>query len=329
MWEKLCPPLIVVLLLPIGSPFAQEKKTSKLFKIGVVQFFPGQTFDKDQNGFEKALADAGFREKLHVLYDRQNAQGKLANVQAITQKFLVEKFDLIHSMTTPVSQEVVKLVRNTPVVFSAVTDPVGAGLVPQNSRPWEKSGTNVTGVSHRCPVDLQFEMYTRFVPKARKWGTIYNAGDQNTLIFIRDMRGAAKKLGIELIEAVISFPDETLQATQFIAGKVQALHILDDPTAVSAWDAIVKVCNEKKIPLFASDVESVPKGAIAAYGVNFFSIGYSAGKKAARILKGVEPGSIPWGRVENLFLVVSEKAAKEQGVIIPPALLKKSDKVIH
>jgi putative ABC transport system substrate-binding protein len=329
MWKKLCPPLILVLLFPICSPFAQEKKVKKVFRIGISQFASSQASDRDQKGFEKALAEAGFKEKVEVIYDRQNAQGDLANAQAIAQKFLNEKLDLIHTIASPTSQAVVKIIKDIPVVFSSVTNPVDAGLVPKTSVPGTKSGTNVTGISHRWPVQLQVELYTQFVPKAKKWGTIYNARDANSLVLIKEMREAAKKLNIELIEAVISNSAETMEAAQFIAGKVQAIHITYDTTAVPAIDAIVKVCNEKKIPLFASDEESVSRGAIAAYGVNFFLIGYSAGKRAARILKGEKPGNIPWGRVEKFHLVVSEKAARAQGVIISPDLLKKSDKIIN
>jgi putative ABC transport system substrate-binding protein len=329
MWERLCPPLVFLLLLPICSAFAQEKKVKKIFRIGVAQFYSSEASDRDQKGFEKALAEAGFKEKVNILYDRQNAQGDLTNAKAIAQKFLNEKLDLIHTITSPTSQAVVKINKDIPVVFSSVTNPVEAGLVPKTSVPGTKSKTNVTGISHRWPVQLQVELYAQFVPKARKWGTIYNAGDANSLVLIKEMREAAKKLNIELIEAVISNSAEMMEAAQFIAGKVQAIHITYDATAVPAIDAIVKVCNERKIPLFASDEESVSRGAIAAYGVNFFLIGYSAGKRAVRILKGEEPGNIPWGRVEKFHLVVSEKAAKAQGVIIPPDLLKKSDKIIN
>jgi len=327
MWKKLCPILILILVGAVSISFAQEKK-SKIFKIGVTQIVSHPALDSDAKGFEKALADAGFKEGVHVTYDRQNAQGDMANAQTIAQKFLDAKVNLIHSIATPTSQAVVKTIKTIPVVFSSVTDPVDAGLIPKTSPPGTKSGTNVTGVSDRWPVHLQFEMYAKFVPKAKKWGTIYNAGDSNSMVHIKEMRESAKKLGVELIEATISTSAETLQAVQSLAGKVQAMNITSDNTAVSAFEAIVKVCNEKKIPLFAGDVDSVPRGAIAAYGLDYFLIGESAGKKAVRVLKGEKPGDIPWGPAEKFSLVVSEKAAKAQGIVIPPDLLKKANKVI-
>lgn len=320
--------LILILLVVVSFSFAQEKKAKKMIRIGVTQIVSHPALDGDAKGFEKALADAGFKEGVNVTYDRQNAQGDMANAQTIAQKFLDAKVDLVHSIATPTSQAVVKVIKKIPVVFSSVTDPVDAGLVPKDSAPGKGSGTNVTGVSDRWPVSLQFEMYTKFVPKAKKWGTIYNAGDANSMVHIKEMREAAKKLGVELIEAPISTSAETLQAAQSLAGKgVQAINITSDNTAVSAFEAIVKVCNEKKIPLFAGDVDSVPRGAIAAYGLDYFLIGESAGKKAARILKGEKPGDIPWGPAEKFSLVISEKAAKAQGVKIPPDLLKQADKV--
>jgi putative ABC transport system substrate-binding protein len=207
-------------------------------------------------------------------------------------------------------------------------NPMEAELVPKKSLPGTKTGTNVTGVSHRWPVSLQIEMYTQFLPKAKKWGTIYHQGDPHSLGLIKEMRGSAKRLGIEVMEAVISNGEEAIQAASFLAGKVQAFHIIYDDTVLTSLEAIAKICNEKKVPLFTSDLESVPKGALAAYGLNFFTIGYSAGKRAARILKGENPGHIPWGRIEKLNLVVNEKAARAQGMILSPELLRRSDKII-
>jgi putative tryptophan/tyrosine transport system substrate-binding protein len=321
-------PLILLLAVTVGVSFGQDKKPRKIFKIGVTQIVSQPALDADAKGFEKALAEAGFKEGVDVTYDRQNARGDMANAQTIAKKFLDAKVDLIHSIATPTSQAVVRTIKEIPIVFSSVTDPVDAGLVPKTSPSGTKTGTNVTGVSDRWPVFLQFEMYTRFVPRAKKWGTIYNAGDANSVVHIKEMKEAARKLGLELIEATISTGAEAMQAAQSLAGKVQAVNITSDNTAVSSFEAIVKVCNEKKIPLFAGDAGSVRRGAMAAYGLDYFLIGHSAGKKAVEVLKGKKAGDIPWGPAEQFSLEVNEKAARAQGAIIPPEILKRADKVI-
>jgi putative ABC transport system substrate-binding protein len=141
------------------------------------------------------------------------------------------------------------------------------------------------------------------------------------------MRESAKKLGVELIEAKVSIRGETMKAVQSLSGKVQAIHLSHDHTVASAFKVIVKVCNEKKIPLFTGDIYSVPRGAIAAYGLDYYLVGYSAGTKAVQILRGEKPGNIPWEPAEKCLLVINERAAKAQGVIIPPDFLKKADKV--
>jgi putative ABC transport system substrate-binding protein len=172
MWKESWLIMILVPLISATLSSAQEKRVTGTIRIGVTKMDSHPALDADEKGFEKALADAGFKEGTGVVYDRQNARGEMANAQAIAKKFLDAKVDLIHSIATPTSQTVVKVVKNIPVVFSAVTDPVDAGLVPRNSPPGTRTGTNVTGVSDRWPVYLQFEMYMKFVPKARKWGTI-------------------------------------------------------------------------------------------------------------------------------------------------------------
>jgi putative ABC transport system substrate-binding protein len=294
----------------------------------VTQTVSSPDFDADAKGFEKALAEAGFKEGIHVIYNRQNAQGDLNHAQTIARKFLKTKVELIHCIATPSSQAVMKIVKDIPVVFSSVTDPIDAGLIPPTKHPNTGTGMNITGVSDRWPVFQQFEMYTQFFPKAKKWGTIYNPMDPRSLLYIRDMRKATKKLKVELVEAKISHEGETLKAAQFLSGKVLAIHITFDSMAISSFDTIVKVCNEKKIPLFGGDLRCVSRGAMAAYGLDYFDIGHSAGRKAAQILKGENPGDIPWEIGQKKLLMINEKAAKTQGAIVPPELLKKADRVI-
>jgi putative ABC transport system substrate-binding protein len=105
---------------------------------------------------------------------------------------------------------------------------------------------------------------------------------------------------------------------------VDAIHITSDNTTVSAFESVVKVCNENNIPLFAGDRDSVPRGAVAAYGLDYFLVGYTAGKKAARILKGEDPGQVPAGLASGYTLWVNLKAAKMQGAKFPRVLVEKA-----
>ncbi len=316
--------MALVCVVLSAQALAQEKK----FVIGVTQIVSHAALDADQKGFEAGLASAGYKEGVNIAYDRQNAQGDMPKARAIAQKFIDQKVDLIHAIATPTTQAVEKLVKTIPVVFSSITDPVSAGIVPKDSAPGKKTGTNLTGVSDQWPVALQMQTYARLVPNAKRWGTIYNPTEANSVTHVNAMREAAKALGLTLVEARIASGKEVEQATASLFGKVDAITITSDNTAVAEFETIVKVCNDKKIPLFAGFVEGVPKGAIAAYGLDYYLVGYSAGKKAALILKGSKPGDIPWGPVEKFSLVVNQKAADAQGVVLTPEFLKRADKVI-
>jgi putative ABC transport system substrate-binding protein len=311
--------LFLAFFLLIGF-FLGSGVSAKMITIGEAQIVSHPALNNDSKGFKDALAEEGFIEGKNVKFDRQNAQGDQSNCAIIARKFEDDRVDLVHAISTPDAQAQVKVSKNIPIVFSSVTDPVKTGIAPRLG----KTGTNVTGVSDRWPIALQCEMYQDLVPHAKRWGTIYNPGDVNVTFHIKEMKKAIEKMGGKLIEAHISGSSEVMQAAQSLVGRVDAIHITSDNTAVSAFESIVKVCNANKIPLFVGDRDSVPRGAIAAYGLDYYMVGYSAGKKAARILKGEKPGDIPAGLASGYSLWVSLKHAKEQGLKMSTALVKKA-----
>jgi putative ABC transport system substrate-binding protein len=304
-------------------------KAPGVVTIGVMQIVSHATVDAVQEGFEAALAEAGFREGENLVFDRKNAHGDIATTHTIAQSFRYSGVDLVHTMTTPCSQAAAQVIKTIPVVFSAVTDPVSAGIVPANSTPGTGTGTNVTGVSDRWPVQRQFEIYLQLAPGAKIWGTIYNPGEANSIASVKEMREAAAKLGVTLVEATTTSSAEVMQAVQFLSGRVQAIHGAGDNTAGSAFESIIKVCNDTKLPLFIGDLALVRRGAAAGYGPTYYDIGRRAGAMAARILRGERPGDIPWQTEESCSMVVNLPAAKAQGLDIPQELLKQAAEVIR
>lgn len=309
-----------------GTALAQT--AGKAWRIGVAQIVSHPALDMVAQGFEAGLAESGFREGQNLVYERYNADGDPKRAGEIAQSLARGRLDLIHAISTPTAQSVLKTASKTPLVFSAVTDPVAAGLVPSSSAPGNKSGTHVTGVSDRWPVALQFRLYASIVPQARTWGTIYNPAEVNSVSHVREMREAAQSLGFDLHEAHVSKAEDVAAAARSLVGKVQAIAITADNTSVSNFTAIAEVCNEHDIALFAGDIDSVSAGAVAAYGMDYFLIGYAAGKKAALVLRGISPGEIPWGVMEKFSLAINLRAAALQNVSISPEILRKADKVI-
>jgi putative ABC transport system substrate-binding protein len=310
--------LVFALTLVFGSGVPAQK----MIRIGEHQIVSHPALDNDSKGFAAALKEEGFVEGKNITIDRQNAQGDQANCAIIARKFEDDKVDLIHAISTPNAQATAKISKTIPVVFSSVTDPVATGIVPKMG----KTGTNITGVSDRWPVTLQCEMYQKLIPKAKRWGTVYNPGDVNVTFHIKEMKEAVEKMGGTLVEAHVSTSAEVMQAAQSLVGRVDAVHITSDNTSVSAFESIVKVCNDNKIPLFVGDVDSVPRGAIAAYGLDYYKVGHTAGKKAAMILKGKKPGEVDAGLAAGYSLWVSAKHAKIQGLKLPEKFPQTPDK---
>jgi putative ABC transport system substrate-binding protein len=313
---------LLVLVVALAAVLAVSGTAlAKTYKIGVTVIVSHPALESDQEGFEKAIAEAG----LEAEYDYQNAQGDMANATTIAQKFKNDNLDLVHAIATPTAQAAVKVIKNHPIVYSSVTDPVDAGLV----KTMGPSGTNVTGISDAWPIERQIELYHQMLPSAKKWGTIYNAGDANSVKSISWTRDAMKKFGLELVEVTISNSAEVYTGAQTLVGRVDSIYITSDNTVVSALDSVVKVANNKKIPLFGGDTTTVEKGMIAAYGLNYFQVGYSAGKKAVLILKGQDPGTVPSGLTENLSLWLNLKAAKDQNVTVSEKYVKMAEKVFR
>jgi len=309
--------VIITLVLPLAISAA-------MFRVGEAQIVSHPAHDNDSKGFKIALEEEGFTEGENLIIDRQNAEGEQPNCAIIARKFEDDRVHLIHAISTPNAQASVKVSKTIPIVFSSVTDPVATGIVPTLG----PTGTHVTGISDRWPIELQCKMYQDLVPYAKRWGTIYKPGDVNVTFHVQEMKSAIEKMGGKLVEAHISNSSEVLQAAQSLVGRVDAIHITSDNTAVSAFESITKVCNDNNIPLFAGDLDSTTRGAIAAYGLDYFMIGYTAGKMAAQILKGENPGQIPAVLASGYSLWISLKHAREQGLKIPRTLTEKaSDKL--
>jgi putative ABC transport system substrate-binding protein len=301
-----------------SSDASPSADTAKAYKIGITQIVTHPALDAAVSGFKAGLAEKGFT---NITYDDQNAQGDMATASSIAQKFAGAGLDLILGVATPTTQAVVKADQTTPIVFTAVTDPVGAGIVTDPEAP---TG-NVTGVSDMLPVDPHIELIKTVVPDAKTVGVIYNAGESNSVFLIEAEKEAAAKAGIEIVEATASNSSEVQAAAQSLVGRVDAISVLTDNTAVTALESIIKIAEQNKIPLIAGDTDSVKRGAVAAYAFDYEDLGKQAGYQAAEILSGTPIKDIPVEYAETLQLSVNEKAAAAMGVTLPAELIDKAE----
>ncbi|MGB3835877.1 ABC transporter substrate-binding protein [Castellaniella sp.] len=292
--------------------------------VAVTSIVEHPALDSVKDGVKEALENAGYTEAKGLKWQFQTAQGNTAIAAQIARKYIGDKPDVIVAIATPSAQAVVAATKTIPVVYSAVTDPVAAQLVPG----WGPSGTNVTGVSDALSLDKQIELIKKVVPDAKNVGMVYNPGEANSVVVVKQLRELLPKAGMTLVEATAARTVDVGAAARSLVGKVDVIYTNTDNNVVSAYEALVKVGNSAKIPLVASDTDSVKRGAIAALGVNYHDLGIQTGALVVRILKGEKPGSIASETSSKLQLFVNPEAAKKQGVTLSDALIKSAAEVI-
>ena len=305
--------------LAVASVAAQAQS------VAVVSIVEHPALDAMRDGIAQALAEAGYdKNNKDFTWQFQSAQGNNAVAAQIARKFVGDKPDVIIAIATPAAQAVVAATRRIPIIYGAVTDPVGAQLVPS----LEASGTNVTGVSDALPIDEQIELIQQVVPKAKRVGMVYNPGEANSVAVLEQLRAKLPDYGLSLVEAGAPRTLDVGAAARSLIGRVDVIYTSTDNNVVAAYEALVKEGNEADIPLIAADVDSVKRGAVAALGQKYQQMGRQAGQMAVRILKGEKPGDMPSAQGKDLELYLNRTAAREQGIELPQALLDKAAVVL-
>jgi len=292
----------------------------KVYTIGITQIVTHPALDANRKGFIDQLAKEGFEEGKNVKYIFNNPEGDMSLAASIAQKFVAQKVDLILSIATPTTQACAKAVRGTdiPIVFGSLTDPVAADVV------------NITGVSDWADVGTQIKLVKETCPDVKRLGVVYNAGETNSIVQVKELKKAAPDLGIDkVVEASAATTGDVLVAGRSLIGRVDAIWVPTDNTIVSAFEALVKVCEDNNIPLFAADTATVDRGAIGTPGINYYVLGVECGKLAARILKGEKPANIAVQKCAMTDLYLNPSAAERFGVTIPESVMKKATKIVE
>lgn len=300
---------------------------AKTYRISVNQFVEHPALDAVLKGFQDSLKD----QNVEVDYKVHNAQANMGTASQIAQQILGEDPDLILAIATPTAQACAQKLKKAPtkmqrtLLFTAVTDPVSAGLV----KSWEKPGKNITGVSDMLPVTKHMNMLQTFFPGGlKKLGVIYNAGEANSKVLVKMIKAEGKKQGFRVVEATASKSSEVYQAAKSLVGRADAVYIPTDNTVVSALESAVKVGMENDLPIFAADVDSVPRGAVAAMGFDYYKHGYQTGFMAKKILEGADPAMTPVETQDELLLHLNLKSAREMGINVPQSLIDEADKIV-
>ena len=294
--------------------------------IGMLQMVDAPPPNQTREGFEVALAAAGYRDGETVTFLRKDAAGELPNTTLVMQQFLSEGVDMVLAVGTPPLQAAMKVVpASVPVIFCYCSNPwgAGAGTAPGGvgqHRP------NVVGTIGTNPVAEELDLAREVNPALQRVGLIFNPGEPNASYEAGLLRQQAAKRGITLVEQSVANSGEVLQAAQALAEKrVEAFVKIGDYATIQAFNAICKVGLENRIPVYSVDPPDIElPGCVAVIGWNYRDDGQAAGRLAVRVLKGESPARMPFEPLTKTDLLVSEASAKAIGVSLPPALLQRA-----
>ncbi|MBL0941333.1 MAG: ABC transporter substrate-binding protein [Alphaproteobacteria bacterium] len=311
---------ISILVFFIGSISQGQNLPNKT--IAITQIAQHPSLDLIRQGIIDELKDQGYHKDKNLQIYYENAHGNITSATQIAQKFIGIHPDVIIAITTPSAQTIFKAnqASKIPMVFSAVTDPLGAGLVTRLDKP---SGF-VTGIIDFPPIKQQLLFIKKIMPDIKRIGVIYNPGEINAVKQIQAFEKHAQAFGLLIIKSPASKTSDVFSATQYLIHEVDAIYVANDNTIVSALEAILKVTFEYKIPLFASDGESVTRGALFALANNQYQVGRDTGKQVIKILQGSLPADLPVLASNKTELYFNERSAKMCMIKIPFMLSKQA-----
>ncbi|MBS3736714.1 MAG: ABC transporter substrate-binding protein [Candidatus Bipolaricaulota bacterium] len=319
--------LITLLFGLSGVGQAAEEPIS----IGITQIVEHPALNAVRDAVIDTVTSAGYERGEDVKFLLKNAQGDMNNAVSIAQTFKSEGVDYVVTIATPTSVAAAQVLKETPLVVSAVTNFVEAGLV-ESFEDYEnpENNGNITGISDQVPVKAQFELIEQLVPSVEKVGNVFNSGEANSAFLTKLARQVTDEMGIDLVEATASSSAEVSAAAKSLRGRVDAVWISTDNTVVSALPVVSKMTKDEGIPLVVADPTSVKEGSIAGYGFDYYSHGLRAGDILLEVMGGKAPNEVPIQvmQAEDLTLALNMDYAREIDYRFPAEVLEQANQFI-
>ncbi len=314
--RKLLAPLLVVGILLTSLISLHQLKADKkkdVFRIGISQFITHQSLDATREGFVDELAKQGYIEGENIEIDLQNAQGEQRNLKTISQQ-LAESSDVVLAIATPSAQSLANTTQTTPVIFSAVTDPVSAKLVESREHP----GGNVTGTSDQSSdaISTQINLIKKVLPKAKTIGILYTQSEPNSVVQKDEAKRLLEEKGFTVVEKTILDSNNVKAATESLMAEVDMVFVPTDNIISSTMETVKQVSIKHKVPVFGGSTEMVAVGGLYNYGTNYEELGRQTARMLVRVLKGEKPENIAVELPEKLELHTNQEMADALGIDI-------------
>ena len=314
--RKLLAPLLVVGILLTSLISLHQLKADKkkdVFRIGISQFITHQSLDATREGFVDELAKQGYVEGKNIEIDLQNAQGEQRNLKTISQQ-LAESSDVVLAIATPSAQSLANTTQTTPVIFSAVTDPVSAKLVESREHP----GSNVTGTSDQSSdaISTQINLIKKVLPKAKTIGILYTQSEPNSVVQKDEAKRLLEEKGFTVVEKTILDSNNVKAAAESLMAEVDMIFVPTDNIISSTMETVKQVSIKHKVPVFGGSTEMIAVGGLYNYGTNYEELGRQTARMLIRVLKGEKPENIAVELPEKLELHTNQEMADALGIDI-------------
>ena len=277
--------LTVCLALSFTACKKNEAKKPELPTIGIAKLISHNSL----NDAEKGILDELKELNIHANIDLQNANGDLNISSAIASKFKSDNVDVAVCIATPMTVTLANQLPNTPIVFTAVTDPVKAGLASSITQ----GNKNITGVIDAIPIKEQLIEFKK-VYDFKKLGIIYTTSETNSVSMAETTKQVCDELGVELIVQTIATPAEVKQAAESLVSRVDAFYCFTDNSIATAMSALTDTAKQNKIPVFGGDITPTLNGGVVyALGFSYYEMGRMTGRLIAEVLQGKKAEELP------------------------------------
>ena len=306
--------MAAICLFGCGKSSDGAKNSKKTYKVGIVQYVDNASLNQIQKAVQTELDTQG--KKLNVKFDYKdytfNGQADQSTLNQIMADLVADQVDIIVPIATPTAVVAQSATEDNqiPVVFSAVSDPVAAGLVKSMDKP----GSNITGVSDALNTDAFMKMITT-AKTVKKIGFLYDKSQDSSTKAIKDAKAYCKKNGIEVVKTGTTNDEISLAADALIAAKVNAVFTPTDNTVMLAELAIYEKFIKAKIPHYGGADSFALNGAFCGYGVNYEELGTQTGKMVVDILvNGKKPADMAVASLANGIATVNTETASAIGL---------------
>lgn len=275
----LCAVVMVLSLAACGSN--GDKAENKHYTVGICQLVQHDALDAATKGFRDAITDALGAD--NVTFDEQNAAGDSATCATICNGFVSSGVDLILANATGALQAAAAATKDIPILGTAVTE-YGVALGIDNF-----SGTvggNISGTSDLAPLDQQAAMIQELFPDAKNVGIIYCSGEPNSVYQVEVVKAALEKTGCTVNTYTFSDTNDVVSVTGTASDANDVLYIPTDNTAASCTEAINNVAEPAGVPIIAGEEGICAGCGVATLSINYYDLGVTTGKMAAKILTG-------------------------------------------